>query len=174
MSFSGCTFGENNNYLWTYVILTWNAVFIHIVWQCFLCGRGPLRPSDSALFSLSATWVETSRIIHRYRGLRIVFYAVKSWLFYIVILIPKYWFLSIRDVRVHISLALIVMTFLLLRKPTAHVHQCCQISELMRRAEDCMPSFQWYLQAKFTLREPHSWDPRQTALHGPRCDFMEK
>ena len=32
----------------------------------------------------------------------------------------------------------------------------------MRRAEDCMPS-----PMKFTLREPHSWDPWTTAPHGP-------
>ena len=39
--------------------------------------------------------------------------------------------------------------------PSAHEQQCCRF--VMRTLCDRL----WNLQAKFTLREPHSWDPRQ-------------
>ena len=52
------------------------------------------------------------------------------------------------------------------RKPTAHVHQCCRFqsyakSRRLHEEPKTACHRQWNLQAKFTLREPHSWDPRQ-------------
>ena len=40
--------------------------------------------------------------------------------------------------------------------PSAHEQECCRFQS-MRTLCDRL----WNLQAKFTLREPHSWDPRQ-------------
>ena len=42
--------------------------------------------------------------------------------------------------------------------PTAHAHQCCRFQSYARSHAI---AYEIDLQAKFTLREPHSWDPRQ-------------
>ena len=43
-------------------------------------------------------------------------------------------------------------------------------TQLCEEPIDCIAIANEIDMQKFTKREPHSWDPRHTAPHGPRCD----